>query len=262
MKVLYTFNNSIYYFTHNVNHPYTHAHHKYLIMRYNQVQSSTISEGVWDPNSFKAIFMAGAPASGKSTVRRRLFGHTDLKVVDADEVRGYYMKMKALEKIKDAGDYGLYGARVRSLRSNYMNQRLGLLLDTTAWWLPSVKETTQQLQELGYDVGMVHVFVPLQQSLARAKTRAETPGRDYGRVVDQNEIIMRYEQVKHNVRDFIELFDDAYWFVENSGSKDQLIHKCDDLWPEIRNWLAQPTQNPQAIDWIHSQLRSSQTQAK
>ena len=43
-----------------------------------------LQEGVYDPNIFKAFFLAGGPGSGKSYVVRRTTGGTGLKVVNSD----------------------------------------------------------------------------------------------------------------------------------------------------------------------------------
>ena len=41
-------------------------------------------EGVYDPNIFKAFFLAGGPGSGKSFVVRRATGGLGLKIVNSD----------------------------------------------------------------------------------------------------------------------------------------------------------------------------------
>ena len=46
---------------------------------YNELQ-----EGVYDPNIFKAFFLAGGPGSGKSYVVRKTTGGTGLKIVNSD----------------------------------------------------------------------------------------------------------------------------------------------------------------------------------
>jgi predicted ABC-type ATPase len=200
---------------------------------------NALQEGVEDFGIFKAIFMAGSPGSGKSTVRRELFGGLGLKLVDADEVRAAYLKLGK------AGDYDVYGDVVRRQRASYMDRRLGIIMDTTAWWMPSVVNTTKELQALGYDVGMVQVYTPLHQAMERVSRRAELQGRD----VPETEVIKRYQALKQNTRDYIELFGDAYWFVDNSGSSPNLGHVKRD----IRNWLRQPPQNEIAQDWITQQ---------
>ena len=43
-----------------------------------------LQEGVYDPNIFKAIFLAGGPGSGKSYVVRRTTGGLGMKVVNSD----------------------------------------------------------------------------------------------------------------------------------------------------------------------------------
>ena len=44
-----------------------------------------LQEGVYDPNIFKAIFLAGGPGSGKSYVAKRTLGGQGLKVVNSDD---------------------------------------------------------------------------------------------------------------------------------------------------------------------------------
>ena len=43
-----------------------------------------ISEGVYDPNIFKAFFLAGGPGSGKSWVSERTLMGMGLKVINSD----------------------------------------------------------------------------------------------------------------------------------------------------------------------------------
>ena len=43
-----------------------------------------LQEGVYDPNIFKAFFLAGGPGSGKSFVVRKTTGGLGLKVVNSD----------------------------------------------------------------------------------------------------------------------------------------------------------------------------------
>jgi predicted ABC-type ATPase len=198
-----------------------------------------LKEGIEDFGSFKAVFMAGSPGSGKSTVRSELFGGLGLKVVDADEIRGAYLKMGK------AGDYDVFGDVVRRQRQSYMDQRLGIIMDTTAWWLPGVRSTTEQLRELGYDVGMVHVFTPLHVALERVRRRAAATGRE----VPEDEVVKRFEGLKHNIGQYTEMFGDNYWFVDNSSSRP----RTDPVKRDITRWLRSQPINPRAREWISQQ---------
>ena len=44
-----------------------------------------LEEGLYDPNIFKAFFLAGGPGSGKTFVTRGAFGGTGLRVVNSDQ---------------------------------------------------------------------------------------------------------------------------------------------------------------------------------
>jgi len=44
-----------------------------------------IKEGVYDPNIFKAVFMAGGPGSGKSHIAGKTTGGLGLKVINSDD---------------------------------------------------------------------------------------------------------------------------------------------------------------------------------
>lgn len=183
--------------------------------------------------------MAGSPGSGKSTVRRELFGGMGLKTVDPDEIRSAWLKMDK------AGDYQKYGEIVRRQRQSYIDLHLGIIMDTTAWWLPSVQEITQQLRQMGYDVGMVHTWTPLNTALQRVVSRASVTGRE----VPEQEVTKRYEALKDNARHYAELFGDHYWFVDNSGERPKLDH----IKRPIIRWVKQAPTNPIAQQWIAKQ---------
>ena len=44
-----------------------------------------LQEGLYDPNIFKAFFLAGGPGSGKSYVATKATGGTGLKTVNSDD---------------------------------------------------------------------------------------------------------------------------------------------------------------------------------
>ena len=55
-----------------------------------------LQEGLYDPNIFKAFFLAGGPGSGKSYVVRRTTGGTGLKIVNSDEAFEVLLKKAGL----------------------------------------------------------------------------------------------------------------------------------------------------------------------
>ena len=55
-----------------------------------------IQEGVYDPNIFKAVFLAGGPGSGKSYVAGKTIRGEGLKVVNSDDAFEALLKKSGL----------------------------------------------------------------------------------------------------------------------------------------------------------------------
>ena len=109
-----------------------------------------LTEGVYDPGIFKAIFTAGGPGSGKSFAAATLFGMPEkmpyvtakgLKSVNSDKYFETYLKMSGLSQdisnmtpgeFERAMHIRKKSKRVRDAAlKNYINGRLGLLIDGT-----------------------------------------------------------------------------------------------------------------------------------
>lgn len=87
---------------------------------------NSLDEGVNDPHTFKAVFMAGAPGSGKTTIANKLFGGTGLRQLNVDKFWHLWNK-----KGKEA-DYDKFWYRYRIQHNYFTRTRLGLLIDGTA----------------------------------------------------------------------------------------------------------------------------------
>ena len=98
-----------------------------------------ISEGVYDPNIFKAFFLAGGPGSGKSWVSERALSGMGLKVINSDSVFA-----RALNKEKMSLNFANYDEKEIARRDDIrakakartgtqlklaLEGRLGLILD-------------------------------------------------------------------------------------------------------------------------------------
>ena len=57
-----------------------------------------LQEGVYDPNIFKAFFIAGGPGSGKSFVVRKTTGGLGMKVVNSDDIFEKLLDKEGLSK--------------------------------------------------------------------------------------------------------------------------------------------------------------------
>ena len=138
-----------------------------------------LQEGVYDPNILKAFFLAGGPGSGKSYVVKRTTGGLGMKIVNSD--------VQFEKKLKDAGlstdlreldptTRDTIRARAKEItkkqQANYIEGRLGLIIDGTGKDYDKIAKQATQLKQLGYDVHMIFVNTSLDTALERNATRA------------------------------------------------------------------------------------------
>ena len=107
-----------------------------------------LQEGVYDPNIFKAFFLAGGPGSGKSYVVARTTAPFGMRVVNSDDVfeklvkaAGMSMDMRnytaSQEKRRDelrSTAKKITTARMGNIKTGeggYLEGRLGLIIDGT-----------------------------------------------------------------------------------------------------------------------------------
>ena len=148
--------------------------------------------GVYDPNIFKVVFLAGGPGSGKSAVAKALFGikgnfsYTGLKTVNSDRFFEYLLKKEGIpsdfrnmpnalfEKITE----GEGSIRQRSKNLNvaqyetWLNGRLGLIIDGTGDnALKLISQAKFLKSTYGYDALMVFVNTTLNKAIERNNKR-------------------------------------------------------------------------------------------
>ena len=118
-----------------------------------------LQEGLYDPNIFKAFFLAGGPGSGKSYVVKKSTGGTGLKIVNSDEIFEKYLKQAQLDfKMQDSQKSERDALRdkakavTKKRRDNYVEGRLGLVIDGTGKDLDKITNQASDLKQIGYGV--------------------------------------------------------------------------------------------------------------
>ena len=134
-------------------------------------------EGVYDPNIFKAFFLAGGPGSGKSFVVRKTTGGLGMKVVNSDTAFEKLLKDADIDlDFRDMSpEQSLERDKIRKrakevtakMQSNFVAGRLGLIIDGTGAEYGKIQKQSKMLQQLGYDVHMVFVNTSLETAIQR-----------------------------------------------------------------------------------------------
>jgi predicted kinase len=201
-----------------------------------------LEEGVNDPHIFKAVFMAGAPGAGKSTVASSLFSHTGLKSLNVDT---FWQLFATLNK---EGDYEKYWQLYKSQEKNYLAGRLGLLIDGTARNPEAMAKVKANLESLGYDCAMVFVNTSLETSIGRTVSRSQSPGKDQGRTVDAEFVTKSWQQVQNGLGKLQGTFGKHFYIIDNNEKPN--INYVDKA---MRAWLGQTPHRLAATEWIRQQ---------
>ena len=209
-----------------------------------------LQEGVYDPNIFKAIFMAGGPGSGKSYVTRRTTGGSGLKVVNSDDAfetmmkkAGLSLKMPPEEEERKDVVRGKAKTLTVKRHENYVEGRLGLVIDSTGKDSSKIIEHKAMLEELGYDTYMIFVNTSLDVALAR---NAERP-----RSLPEPIVVKSWKDVQSNIGTFSNAFRQGFIVIDNNDASEDLLAK---YWKRVQGLLRKKVTNTRAKHWIATEL--------
>jgi shikimate kinase len=210
-----------------------------------------LQEGVYDPNIFKAIFLAGGPGSGKSYVVRKTTGGLGMKVVNSDDI---YEKM-----LNDAGlqttpedIFSDKGQEIRKkakattkvMQGNFLQGRLGVIIDGTGKDYDKIAKQAAGLQKLGYETYMIFVNTSLDTAQERNKMRQRT--------LPEDEVTKMWNAVQQNIGKFQRFFGASNMIiVDNNDAGEDVFAK---VWKRVSMLAKKKVTNRIAKSWIAKEL--------
>ena len=214
-----------------------------------------ITEGVYDPGTFKAVFFSGGPGSGKSTVVDALsLKALGLKLVNTDKAFELGLKKAGMTLDLRGADFD----RVDPIRAKakkvtgkgmdmYMDGRLGLIFDTTSANLSKVKQYKEMLDGIGYECKMIHVST----SLANAQKRnAERPRKLPPEIVEKD-----WDNSTRNMIALQRIFKGDFLSVSNDDDLKSLETKANKLYSKLMTWSTSFPSNKLAKKWKDQELQ-------
>lgn len=210
-----------------------------------------MQEGVYDPNIFKAIFLAGGPGSGKSYVVRRTTGGLGMKIVNSDDIYEKMLKDAGLEPTPDDifSDKG-QEIRVRAKKTTkvkqqgFLNGRLGVIIDGTGKDYDKIAKQVQGLKTLGYDCSMIFVNTSLDTAQERNRMRSRT--------LPEKQVAQMWNEVQRNIGKFQSLFGSKdFIIVDNNDAGEDVFAK---VWKRISKLVKSKVTNSIAKRWISQEL--------
>ena len=210
-----------------------------------------LQEGVYDPNILKAFFLAGGPGSGKSYVIGRTTGGLGMKIVNSDDALEKLLKDAGLSlkmPPEEEGPRDVVRGRAKELtakrKSNYIEGRLGLIIDGTGREFDKISKQARELEILGYDVYMIYVNTSLDVALQRNEQRA--------RSVPTSIVTNSWKAVQNNIGKFSNFFKNGFIIVDNND-KDEDMMKV--VIKRVRSLATKKVQNSRGKAWISQQLQ-------
>jgi len=209
-----------------------------------------LQEGVYDPNIFKAFFLAGGPGSGKSYVVRKTTGGTGLKSINSDEAFEHLLKKAGLSLKMPPEEFErkeVVRARAKEItkakQKNYLEGRLGLIIDGTGKVADKILKQKASLEELGYDTYMIFVNTSLDVALKRNAERS--------RSLTEPIVVKSWKDVQANIGKFNNIFRQGFIVVDNNDAGEDIFI---DVYKRIRGLLRKKVQNTRAKNWIAMEL--------
>ncbi len=214
-----------------------------------------IAEGVYDPNIFKAFFLAGGPGSGKSWVSERTLSGIGLKVINSDSVFA-----RALEKEKMSLNFANYDEKEIARRDDIrakakartgvqlklaLEGRLGLILDSTARDIARIESEANTMKHIGYDVHMIFVNTSLEVALKRNQMRA--------RKLPDAIVITNHKTVQQNIGKLQRLFGTSNFIIVDNNKVAEDVNPS--VFKAIRRMVTKKPTSYQAVSWIKRELQ-------
>ena len=209
-----------------------------------------LQEGLQDPNIFKAFFLAGGPGSGKSYVVRKTTGGTGLRVVNSDPAfekllkdAGLSLKMSGEDPRRDEVR-GKAKVIAKKIGKNYIEGRIGLIIDGTGKKYDGIAKQKAELESLGYDCYMIFVNTSIDVALQRNTKR--------DRVVPESIVISSWKSVQNNIGKFNNLFKNGMIIVDNNKTDEDVEMMA---FKRVKALLKNKVTNRRAHQWMDMEMK-------
>jgi len=218
-----------------------------------------ITEGVYDPGTFKAVFLMGGPGSGKSEVVTGLaLKALGLKLINTDsafekglEKAGLSLDLRGADMSKIDPIRAKAKVTTRKGMDMYMDGRLGLIFDTTSANRTKIRAYKRKLDVIGYESKMVYV----QTTLKNAQDRnANRPRKVPPEIVTQD-----WNKSNENAIEMQQIFGKDFIKIENDDTLNALKKKTTKLYSQLMTWTSKFPKNNIANRWKQQELQSKKT---
>lgn len=202
-----------------------------------EMRYSEITESINDKGIFKAVFLAGLPGAGKSTVAQKVTdGTVSPRMVNTDRSYEFLLKKHGQEATKAA--WALLGEKAQTINAdllaNYLNGMLPMFIDGTSANPSSAMRRAGIAESFGYDTAMIWVNITFETALERIQTRE--------RKVDTEFVQEVYETIESNKGMYKSRFGSN--FIEVDNNADNFSAMEGQIFNITNKFFTGPVENP------------------
>ena len=225
-----------------------------------------LNEGVHDRGIFKAVFMAGAPGSGKDYVMNKALAGHGLREINSDVAFEHTMKRQGLDpKMPENEQPQRDVLRAKAKHTMDLKKRLseqgrnGVIINGTGDDHHKIKKMKDHLESMGYQTHMIFVHTDNETSRNRNVMRGKMGGREIPEGVRQE----KWSGV-HKAKDhYKDMFGSHFHSVDNSidiqkSSKQERtahLEKLNKIHKHFGKVVASKQHSPEAQKWIDKELK-------
>lgn len=232
------------------------------------VENFQLDEGVNDPGTFKAVFLAGGPGSGKDYVMKQTMEGHGLQEINSDIAFEFLMRKAGLDfKMPEGEREERDVVRGRGKQITKEQQRLaiagrrGVIINGTADDPEKIVAIKKELEDLGYDTMMV--FVDTRDEVSKERNIAR--GQGGGREVPEDIRKEKWEAAQAAKPALEKVFGkDNFVAIDNSEDirkapkevKEKVLKEFGNVFKKVRRFsVEQPIKNPKAAEWIQGETQ-------
>ena len=237
------------------------------------VESYDLNEGINDPSTFVAVFLAGGPGSGKDYIMKQTLDGHGLQEVNSDvafeflmQKAGLDFKMPESERMQRDIVRGRAKAMTKERQRLALAGRRGVIINGTADDPEKIATIKKELEDLGYKSMLVFVNTSNEVSKERNVQRGKSGGREVPEDI-RLEKWMDAQRARPALKkmfgekNFIEV-DNSYDLRSASQDVvDRVLGKFNEVYKMVRKFVRTPVSSQSSKEWRQTEIEKRNMQA-
>jgi predicted ABC-type ATPase len=224
-----------------------------------------LQEGIHDPATFKAVFLAGGPGSGKDYILKQTLAGNGLTEINSDIALEFLMKKNNLDlKMPDHEQEKRDLLRNRSKNITKeknklaLQNRLGLIINGTAADVAKLADIKKYLEDIGYSTMMIYVDTDDKISAERNTERGLSGGRSVPEKIRKEKWEEAYAakpvlQSMFGKENFVVVDNSTDLRKADGETVKKKMDEFKTIFKKVKSFASAPVESDEAKKWFESE---------